>query len=97
MGNVRRNTLRRIWHHAPLNLYLNGLLTLRVPDCVGCELTELCKRCPGMALIETGSLWKLSPSACREAENSRAANERHVTRKGKTDEQEELHPAESDK
>jgi len=97
MGNVRRSTLRRIWHHAPLNLYLNGLLTLPVPDCRGCELTEACMRCPGLALIETGSLWKPSTSACEMALNRKSAHSARLTRKGSGNEQEELHPAQPDK
>jgi radical SAM protein with 4Fe4S-binding SPASM domain len=97
MGNVRRSALRRIWHHAPLNLYLSGLLMLRTPDCRGCELTDGCMRCPGMALIETGSLWKPSPSACQMARNYMAAHATHLTRKGSGNEQEELHTAQPDK
>ncbi|MCX7022627.1 MAG: radical SAM protein [bacterium] len=95
MGNVRRNTLRRIWHHAPLNLYLSGLMQLAPPGCLGCELADSCMRCPGLALIETGSLWKPSPSACQAASNYKSAHTLHLSRKGNGNEQEELHPTES--
>jgi radical SAM protein with 4Fe4S-binding SPASM domain len=97
MGNVRRNTMRRIWHHAPLNLYLNGLLKLQAPDCRGCEFTDGCMRCPGLALIETGSLWKPSPSACQMARKYASVNAAHLTRKGNGNEQEELHTAKPEK
>jgi len=97
LGNVRRNSLRKIWHHSPLNLYLTGLSALNAPDCLGCELSNGCMRCPGLALIETGSLWKSSPSACRAARNSKTAHAAHLTRKGNGNEQEELHAAQPGK
>ncbi|OGD78517.1 MAG: hypothetical protein A2Y64_05620 [Candidatus Coatesbacteria bacterium RBG_13_66_14] len=96
MGNARRSTLRRIWHHTPLNLHLNGLVQLSPPGCLGCGLADSCMRCPGLALIETGSLWKPSPSACQSARNYKSAHALQLSRKGNGNEQKELHPAESD-
>jgi len=97
MGNVRRSTLRKIWHHSPLTLYLMSMLTLPIPDCRDCELANDCMRCPGLALIETGSLWKSSPSICRMARDYTSAQAAHLTRKGNGNEQEELHIAQPDK
>jgi radical SAM protein with 4Fe4S-binding SPASM domain len=97
MGNVRRSPMRRIWHHAPLNLYLIGLALVQVPGCQGCELADGCIRCPGLALIETGSLWNPSPSACEMALNRKSAHAARLTRKGSGNEQKELHPAQPEK
>ncbi|HDR06618.1 MAG TPA: radical SAM protein, partial [Candidatus Coatesbacteria bacterium] len=80
LGNVRRNALTRIWHHSPLLLELDGLTSLPVSDCSGCELADYCMRCPGLALIEEGSMWKPNPSACRMAQNSKTASELHHER-----------------
>jgi len=97
MGNVRRSTLRKIWHHSPLNLYLTGMFTLPIPDCRDCELAYGCMRCPGLALIETGSLWRSSPSTCQMARNYTSAHTKHLTREGNGNEQEDLHIAQPDK
>lgn len=69
LGNIQRNSLRRIWHHSPLCQYLSGLTRLSPSECTGCKFITFCIRCPGLSFIETGSLWKPSPNACRAAEH----------------------------
>jgi radical SAM protein with 4Fe4S-binding SPASM domain len=86
LGNIKRKSLRRIWHHSPVYLYLRELLSLQAPDCVGCDIARLCVRCPGLAYIEKGSLWKASPTACRYAKKLQTAVDHLTSRKGVADE-----------
>ncbi len=87
MGNLRRQALRRIWFHSPVYLYLKTLLSLRPPDCTDCALKRFCARCPGLAYIEQGSLWKASPTACKNARKMQAAFNHVVSQKGIKDEE----------
>lgn len=65
LGNVRRQSFSRIWRHSPQRFYLNGMRNLVVDDCRDCDDRGACMRCPGIALIENGSLWRAAPTICR--------------------------------
>jgi radical SAM protein with 4Fe4S-binding SPASM domain len=94
-GNVRRQTLKRIWYHAPLYTYMYGLMALRKAECKGCDLINYCLFCPGLAYLETGSLWKPYQSACQAARNYYEAYMHYLKERGRGHEQEELHPTQS--
>lgn len=68
LGNVQRQSFWRIWNHSPSRFYLNGMRYLEVPDCLDCANRWQCSRCAGIVLIETGSLWRSSPTTCRHTE-----------------------------
>lgn len=85
MGNVQRNSLRRIWHHSPVQYYVKSLTNVPSSDCANCELEGFCIRCPGLAQIETGSIWSRSPNACRYAAYIQTALERQNKHEGVSD------------
>ncbi len=85
LGNVERNSLRRIWHHSPVQYYIKSLTDVPSTDCADCELEGYCVRCPGLAQIETGSIWSRSPNACRYATYIQTAFERQHKREGVSD------------
>jgi radical SAM protein with 4Fe4S-binding SPASM domain len=69
VGNVRDATLAEIWRERP-HPFLQRLRALRADDvaaCADCQLRRHCRRCPGVAWLETGDLRQASPSACAAA------------------------------
>jgi AdoMet-dependent heme synthase len=76
VGNVRERSLRDIWHDAPDPL-LADLRAIGEDDltaCAGCEHRLECRRCPGMAWQETGSLTAPGERFCAAA-RARAESE----------------------
>jgi pyrroloquinoline quinone biosynthesis protein E len=66
VGNIRERSINDIWHLHP-DEYLEILRSVKhndVKDCYDCEKKHLCKRCPGITYLETGSIYTKSPSAC---------------------------------
>ncbi len=69
VGNIRRNTVHEIWHENP-DPMLTLMRNLREEDsagCFSCELKDYCRRCPGIAYMETGVPTKKCPSSCTGA------------------------------
>jgi radical SAM protein with 4Fe4S-binding SPASM domain len=67
VGNVREKPLAEIWQDSPLWQELGGLVFGELPVCRTCELRNLCMRCHGLALQETGDLRRPARTNCREA------------------------------
>jgi radical SAM protein with 4Fe4S-binding SPASM domain len=69
---IKQNDLKnigfsKIWHeNEQLNKLRNLCLSDR-KDCLGCEFADYCFVCPGIALIEAGSLVSKLPESCRLA------------------------------
>jgi radical SAM protein with 4Fe4S-binding SPASM domain len=64
MGNVRRDSFRRIWTDSPVR---RRLLAMRWGDqqkCAACELASFCNRCPGASFLETGDPGSPLPLFC---------------------------------
>ncbi len=77
VGNLRHQSLQEIWHDRP-DPFLDQLRELKsedVAECHACELRASCRRCPGVAYLETGQLRLRSPSACSCARGIAAAYE----------------------
>jgi len=68
LGNIRNQSLERIWGHSSNRYYLNGIRAIYAEGCQGCELSGHCPRCPGIAYVETGSCWVPPPSTCEKTE-----------------------------
>ena len=69
VGNLRERSLQDIWHGHP-DPFLQQVRGLTAPDitaCRGCDLRAHCRRCPGAAWLETGSLTEPAPSHCAGA------------------------------
>jgi radical SAM protein with 4Fe4S-binding SPASM domain len=69
LGNVRERTVKEMWHDAPdpFLVELRQVQPEDVAECFSCEHRALCRRCPGVAYLETGRLRSPSPSSCRIA------------------------------
>lgn len=65
LGNVRKQKLNLIWSadNPPLARY-RAISSHDLTVCGACALTPYCQRCPGLALLEDGSLTGLSRISC---------------------------------
>jgi radical SAM protein with 4Fe4S-binding SPASM domain len=66
VGNIRDRSLRDIWHTNPVP-FLSNLRNMKpgdVSECLHCADRFSCKRCPGIAYLETGDLRNPSMTAC---------------------------------
>lgn len=67
LGNVREQKIQDIWNNSPA---LHKLREYRVSDltiCRNCKYINYCTFCPGMALLETGSMFQPYSEACSHA------------------------------
>lgn len=64
MGNLREKTFAEIWAAQEGYRQYKDLTAADLPECLACEIRHFCGRCPGMALLETGSVTKPCPAAC---------------------------------
>ena len=67
-GNLRREKFDDIWYHAPQLERLRAIRESQLPVCSRCEIRSYCERCPGLALMEGGSLLGAYERACALAE-----------------------------
>lgn len=60
MGNIRERGFKEIWHKpSQLRSKLDSLKTYQdLPDCRSCQYIRNCKKCLGLAYLETGDLKK---------------------------------------
>jgi radical SAM protein with 4Fe4S-binding SPASM domain len=67
-GNIRTTAFERIWRESRLLRRFRGR---NWPDggdtCRSCDMLKFCGRCPGIALLENGSMDAPSSEACRQA------------------------------
>ncbi len=74
-GNVTETPLAKIWRTGKLFRELRTLRTSDLRACRVCSISKYCRRCPGLALMEAGSLDVPSETACREARAWQRAGE----------------------
>ena len=70
VGSVRERPFKSIWQDAPSPFLerLRGVRTFGdLPGCAGCGLAYACRRCHGVAHLETGDWLAKSPLACEMA------------------------------
>jgi radical SAM protein with 4Fe4S-binding SPASM domain len=66
-GNIRAQRIKEIWERAQVFRDMRGMYAHRLRKCSRCEHRGYCRRCPGLAYLETGSLFGVSPEACRQS------------------------------
>jgi radical SAM protein with 4Fe4S-binding SPASM domain len=71
LGNLRHGSYKEIWQTSPVREKILSLLWGDSDECLGCELSRFCVRCPGMSLLETGDVNKPTPMMCSLAEVER--------------------------
>ena len=60
MGNIREESFSRIWHMpSGLRKELDSLKTYGdMPVCRACDYVKVCRKCLGLAQLETGDMKK---------------------------------------
>jgi len=66
-GNVKRGTFRHIWRNSPVMTEVRNAKISDSVECSSCKYAQWCVRCPGLAYVETDSMYAASPIACKEA------------------------------
>lgn len=66
-GTLREKSFQEIWKNSPVLKKIRGLKLSALKECAGCKNIRYCNRCPGLALLENGSLYGKSVSACEIA------------------------------
>jgi radical SAM protein with 4Fe4S-binding SPASM domain len=70
LGNIRQTSFDSMWRLEPCAelRYLRSMRRSDLYACSECELSAYCKRCTGVAYLESGCINGPSPSACRQAQ-----------------------------
>lgn len=76
VGNIFENTISDIWYHSKPLKQIQSITNDDLIVCSNCEYKLFCDRCPGMALLEGGSLYSCDPLAKIVAQ-ARLLNERN--------------------
>ncbi|MCM8791874.1 MAG: radical SAM protein [Candidatus Omnitrophica bacterium] len=66
-NKIKNNNLFTLFKNHPQFQYLRSL-RIKDLECKNCKLLSWCVRCPGISLLERGSLLAKLPEACRQAE-----------------------------
>jgi len=83
-GNLRQQSVRRIWRESPVWEQLGNLTLENLPVCSTCELKSYCTRCHGLAMVADGDLHTCASICKREARLRRQVlQEKGVTDDGK--------------
>ncbi len=66
-NNLKKISLENIWREHEKIKRIRNLRKSERKECRGCEFIDYCFLCPGIALLEQGSLTAKLPEACRQA------------------------------
>lgn len=66
-GNLRKKKFDKIWRNSAVLKKIRGMKLGDLKECENCKDIRYCNRCPGLALLENGSLYGRSNSACQIA------------------------------
>ncbi len=75
-GNLREKTFSEIWGSSPALEAFRAIRFSDMPKCVNCEFFAYCRPCPGLNLVETGSIATPPPRVCKEAEHMKTLNKK---------------------
>jgi len=82
MGNLREHAFSEIWREQRGYSEYKNLTGGDLKKCLECEIRNFCGRCPGLALIETGSVTEPCPVACSLARARKIINDEIESRNG---------------
>jgi len=73
LGNLKQSSFDKIWRLEPCAelRYLRSMRRTDLYACIKCDLAAYCRRCTGIAYLESGHLDGPSSSACRQAQMRR--------------------------
>ena len=66
-GNLREKSFKEIWRSSAVLKKIRNTKLKDLKECASCKDIRYCNRCPGLALLENGSLYGKSKSACQMA------------------------------
>lgn len=75
-GSLRKETFSEIWENSPALKAFRVIRFADMPKCVNCKLFAYCRPCPGLNLVETGSITTPPQRICREAEYMKTLNKK---------------------
>lgn len=75
-GNLREKTFHEIWNGSPPLEAFRAIRFSDMPKCANCNLFAYCRPCPGLNLVETGSIATPPQRICKEAEYMKTLNKR---------------------
>lgn len=67
IGNILENDIKWIWENSQELKYIQNIKKEDLKECTTCKYEPFCDRCPGMALLEGGSLLACDPLAKKVA------------------------------
>ena len=66
-GNLKKNSFAKLWNSDEAKDF-RKITDCDLVECSSCKLSSFCQRCPGLALIENGSLLGPSKTSCEIAQ-----------------------------
>jgi len=75
-GNLREKTFSEIWDVSPVLKAFRAIRFSDMPKCANCELFAYCRPCPGLNLVETGSIFTPPQRICKEAEHMKTLSKK---------------------
>jgi radical SAM protein with 4Fe4S-binding SPASM domain len=69
-GNVRRRPFSEIWRESTEMCRVRSMTESGLATCSACAIRAYCHRCPGLALLESGSLYGPDDRACELAQQT---------------------------
>src|SRR3989339_1605134 len=68
LGNLKKKSFDEIWYNSKRADYVRGLKSSDCKECFSCSKAAQCRRCPGLALLESKDILGKSEIACQLAE-----------------------------
>jgi len=67
LGNLKDESFGEIWYNSRQIKYIRSLKSYDCRECYSCAKAAVCRRCPGLVLLETNNLFGKSQIACNLA------------------------------
>lgn len=75
-GDLREKTFSEIWDSSSAMKSFRAIRFSDMPKCANCEIFTYCRPCPGLNLVETGSITTPPQRVCKEAEYMKNLNKK---------------------
>jgi len=74
IGNVLKTPFKKLWYESPLLIKIREIHLSDLKECSNCKLLPYCSRCPGLADLEGGDIFGISPFDCLIAQCRKEAD-----------------------
>lgn len=75
LGNINNDSIKKIWNESIILRKIHEIKWNDITECSSCEDKLYCKRCPGLAFLETNDIYGKSPINCYIAKCKKMVNE----------------------